>query len=124
MASELNLFEMDFDDTVEAGLVANYDGKRAVASSQSYAVEMANQINVGGKIDLDSKATAESVGTNNEEELTNILNFSSAITDQVLAEAEAYGLSTHQESDWDPELLTLNLMDFLKLRLVRVQICV
>ena len=114
MASELNLFEMDFDDTVEAGLVANYDGKRAVASSKSYAVEVANQINVGGKIDLNSKSTAESVGTNNEEELTNILNFSSAITDQVLAEAEAYGLSTHQESDWDPELLTLNPDGLLK----------
>ena len=50
----------------------------------------------------------------NDEQLTDILNFSSARTDQVLAEAEAYGLSTHQESDWDPELLTLNPDGLLK----------
>ena len=50
MASELNLFEMDFEDTAEAGLVASHDVKRAVASSKSYAVEMANQIDVGGKL--------------------------------------------------------------------------
>ena len=114
MASELNLFEMDFEDTAEAGLVASHDVKRAVASSKSYAVEMANQIDVGGKIDLESKSSAEAVGTKNDEQLTDILNFSSARTDQVLAEAEAYGLSTHQESDWDPELLTLNPDGLLK----------
>ena len=85
MASELNLFEMDFEDTAEAGLVASHDVKRAVASSKSYAVEMANQIDVGGKIDLESKSSAEAVGTKNDEQLTDILNFSSARTDQVLA---------------------------------------
>ena len=69
MASELNLFEMDFEDTAEAGLVASHDVKRAVASSKSYAVEMANQIDVGGKIDLDSKSSAEAVGTKNDEQL-------------------------------------------------------
>lgn len=114
MASELNLFEMDFEDTAEAGLVANHEGKRSVASSKSYAVEMANQIDVGGKIHLDSKSSAEAVGTKNDEQLTDILNFSSARTEQVLAEAEAYGLSTHQESDWDPELLSLNPDGLLK----------
>ena len=114
MASELNLFEMDFEGTAEGGLVANYEGKRAVASSRSYAVEMANQIDVGGKIDLDSKSSAEAVGTKSDEQLNDILNFGSARTDQVLAEAKAYGLSTHQESEWDPELLTLNPDGLLK----------
>ena len=50
MASELNLFEMDFADTAETGHVDNNDGRRAIASSMAYAVEMANQINVGGEI--------------------------------------------------------------------------
>ncbi|MEC7737698.1 MAG: calcium-binding protein [Cyanobacteriota bacterium] len=75
---------------------------------------MANQIDVGGKIDLDSKSSAEAVGTKSDEQLNDILNFGSARTDQVLAEAKAYGLSTHQESEWDPELLTLNPDGLLK----------
>ena len=62
MASELNLFEMDFEGSADADLVASYDGKRAVANSRSYAVEMANQVEVGGQIDLQSRAEAEAVG--------------------------------------------------------------
>ena len=108
MASELNLFEMDFVDTAETGHVNNNDGRRAIASSKAYAVEMANQINVGGEINLHSKSSAEAVGTGNTDELAEILEYSTAVTNQVLAEAEAYGLSTHQDSDWDPELVTLN----------------
>ena len=114
MASELNLFEMDFEGSADADLVASYDGKRAVANSRSYAVEMANQVEVGGQINLQSRADAEAVGLKHDAELADILNFSDAVAEQVLAEAEAYGLSSHHESDWDPELLTLNPDGLLK----------
>ena len=114
MASELNLFEMDFEGSADAGLVAGYDGKRAVANSRSYAVEMANQVEVGGQIDLQSKADAEAVGVKHDTELADILNFGDAVAEQVLAEAKAYGLSSHHDSDWDPELLTLNPDGLLK----------
>ena len=114
MASELNLFEMDFEGAADADLVASYDGKRAVANSRSYAVEMANQVEVGGQIDLQSRADAEAVGLKHDAELADILNFSDEVAEHVLAEAEAYGLSSHHESDWDPELLTLNPDGLLK----------
>ena len=101
MADDLNLFELD-----EARLTLLDSKQGARARSTSQAVDLSGPVVVGGRLDLSAEAEAEAVQVG--------LNYGDAYSEQVLSEAFALGIGSHQDSSWDVLLQPSDVDGLLK----------
>ena len=101
MADDLNLFELD-----EARLTLLDSNQGARARSTSQAVDLSGPVVVGGRLDLSAEAEAEAVQVG--------LNYGDAYSEQVLSEAFAIGIGSHQDSSWDVLLQPSDVDGLLK----------